>query len=172
MNAMINFVKWRGQMKMSTWIKKLDSNSRFIGIPGKGYPDSLYKLYVQPRHNAKWFRFEYSFDWHKGAPYHSHHNEKEILEMYQDAILGYLPDLPKHKYWDERTAIKHIFERASALANGLPAEKCNSCLRIVYQTLRECHIPFTKRKEMVCDRCYEIRTEWDKSRVAKIGEVK
>lgn len=105
-------------MKRSTFINKLDTASRFIGVPGRGYPDSFYKVYVQPKPGAKMYCFESARPIENDLPMWcaSSYNWNKIMEIYPDAVIGNLVDIVNHKYWvEEKPAIGMLFDRANAI---------------------------------------------------------
>jgi hypothetical protein len=109
-------------MKRSTWFNKLNTNSSFIGILGKGYPNSFYKLYVQLQPNGSWYRIEYEYEADKPMCMPSfkdcHTNKHLAACRYEDSdiVRGKLTELPDYTFWDHKTGINQVFDRAVELS--------------------------------------------------------
>lgn len=110
-------------MKIKSLLNKLNKDSEFIGLIGlgRGFENSIYKIYVKPHYSpkGKWYRFEYYTDQEYIAP--SSYNRKKIMTASTTVkkVCGTLQDLIKlYTFMPEKSGIGLIFDVAKKLCDN------------------------------------------------------
>lgn len=99
--------------RIDRYINGLTEKSDFLGVLGRGYPNSFYKIYVRANPNTnRWYSFKDSGGLYRQDPVKW---QKALAANAAESVLGKLPDLAKYDVHPDRELLLKLKKRASQL---------------------------------------------------------